>query len=320
VPSSSRLRIAYFGLPLAALLLDGDGHDLVAAVMSPVFAPGQRRLRRRLGPRVLDANELGAELEAAVDAALRAEPPELLVSWFWTRKLPVRWLELAKLGGIGVHPSLLPRHRGPNPYFWAIDAGDSETGVTVHYLESEYDTGRMLDRERISPGLRNSWQLARALDRPSLAALRRVVARFAAGERPSGEAQDPALVSLAPEPTGALLRADLRWATARVLRRIRALSPAPGLALELGATRFFVTSAREATEFVAALEPGEAQISADRLVLRTSDGAITVERALLPAEEGDDGDATEVDGETLARTLASGSGAGARGSYKERGE
>jgi methionyl-tRNA formyltransferase len=317
LPTSTRLRIAYFGLPLAALLLDDDGHELVSAVMAPVFAPGRRRLARRLGPRFLDANELEADLERAVDLALAAEPPDLVVSWFWTRKLPLRWLELAKLGGIGVHPSLLPRHRGPNPYFWAIDRGDTETGVTVHYLEAEYDTGKVLDCERISLGARNSWQLARALDRPSLTALRRVVARFAAGECPRGEAQDPASVSLAPEPTGELLRVDFRWPTARVLRRIRALSPVPGLALELGPTAFFVTSAREVSDFVASLEPGEAQISGDRLLLRTSDGAIAVERAVLPTAEGD---AIEYDGESLARTLAGRLGSRSAGSYKASSE
>ena len=43
------------------------------------------------------------------------------MSWFWTTRLPEAILRLAP--SVGVHPSLLPRHRGPDPCFWAIDAG-----------------------------------------------------------------------------------------------------------------------------------------------------------------------------------------------------
>jgi methionyl-tRNA formyltransferase len=300
MPVPSRpLAIAYFGLPLGALLLTRDGHRLGPCVLSPIAAPGARRLRRALTSRVLDAAELGSGLEAAVDAALAAERPDLLVSWFWTRKLPLRWLEQGRLGAIGVHPSLLPRHRGPNPYFWAIDAGDEETGVSVHRLEAEYDTGAILDSERVSVGHCNAWQLARALDRPSLRALRRTVRCFAAGEVPAARPQAEESATFAPEPSGELLRVDFRWMTERVLRRIRALAPVPGLPLTLAGVAFFVTEARAASGFVSSLEPGEAQVVAERLLLRTADGAIAVERAVI--EES--GTAVDVSGRRLAALL-----------------
>jgi methionyl-tRNA formyltransferase len=223
------------------------------------------------------------------------------VSWFWTRKLPVRWLELGRLGALGVHPSLLPRHRGPNPYFAAIDAGDTETGVTVHRLEAEYDTGAILDRERLRVGKRNAWQLARALDRPSLLALRRTVRRLAQGELPPEEPQAVEFATQAPEPSGPLLRVEFTWTTERVLRRIRALAPVPGLALTLAGFPFFVTEAAPARGFVAALEPGEAQIVGERLLLRTADGAIAVERATAESELGE---TLDMSGCELARELA----------------
>ncbi|HYQ18592.1 MAG TPA: hypothetical protein VEQ58_22605, partial [Polyangiaceae bacterium] len=83
------MKIAYFGLPLGALLLLQDGHDLGPIVLSPVDAPGRRRLSR-LAPRLLDT---ATSDDAAVDDAMSAEQPDLLISWFWTRKLPPRWLE-----------------------------------------------------------------------------------------------------------------------------------------------------------------------------------------------------------------------------------
>lgn len=310
--SSTCLRIAYFGLPLGALLLGNDGHELVTAVLSPIEAPGRRRLAARMGAQLLEASVLADDLPRAVERALAA-PVDLVVSWFWTRKLPLRWIERARLGGIGAHPSLLPRHRGPNPYFWAIDAGDTEAGVTVHRLEADYDTGKILDRARLPVGARNSWQLARALDRPALALLRRTVRRFATGEPLAEEAQDPDGASAAPEPAGELLRADFRWPTARVLRRIRALSPVPGLALELAAIPFFVTEARATSDFAVALAAGEAQIVGERLVLRTGDGALAVERAQLTTA---DDEAVDVGGEQLARVLAERLGSRSAGSYK----
>lgn len=283
------MKIAYFGLPLGALLLAADGQRLSTVVLSPIEAPGRRRLRG-LVPALLDAMDAGSELEGRVNEALARERPDLLVSWFWTRKLPLSWLDLPRLGAIGVHPSLLPRHRGPNPYFWSIDAGDELAGVTVHRLGEEYDTGQVLGLRGIPIGARNSWQLARALDRPSLALLRETVARLARGEALAELPQEESLATWAPEPSGDELKVDFGWATERVLRRIRALSPTPGVALEVEGVPLFVTRAERAHDYVAALLPGEAHLSG-ALTLRTGDGAITVTRAFFPGEdEGEDED------------------------------
>src|SRR5262245_30885561 len=132
------MRIAYFGLPIAGLLLLADGHELTSAVISRAGAPGMRRLERRLGPQRLTLRSRVSEAEIArmVDLAR----PDLVVSWFWTARLSMSVVRAARLGGIGAHPSLLPRHRGPDPYFAAIDQGDEETGVTIHRIEEEYDT------------------------------------------------------------------------------------------------------------------------------------------------------------------------------------
>lgn len=288
----SSLKIAYFGLPLGALLLARDGHELGPVVLSPVEAPGRRRLLRLL-PSTLEATELGGDLEAVVDAELAAEAPELLVSWFWTRKLPARWLSLPPRGALGVHPSLLPRHRGRNPYYWSIDAGDDITGVTVHRLEEEYDTGKLLGQREVTIGQRNAWQLARALDRPSLALLRETVGKLARNELLAEVLQDERLVTWAPEPSGDELKVDFGWATERVLRRIRALSPTPGLALEVDGVELFVTGAEPQRDYLAALIPGEAHIS-DALSLRTGDGAIRVTRAVLAESEAEATSAAEV--------------------------
>ena len=290
------MKIAYFGLPLGALLLLRDGHELGPIVLSPVDAPGRRRLTRAK-PDLLDTATSDDE---AVDLALRAEQPELLISWFWTRKLPQRWLEQPRLGAIGAHPSLLPRHRGPNPYFWSIDAGDAEVGVTIHRLEREYDTGRMLACSRLATGERDAWQLARALDRPSLALLRQTALRLARGEQVTELEQDDRGATWAPEPSGDALKVDFGWTTERVLRRLRALSPTPGVALSVLDVDLFVTRAERENDYIAALIPGEAHVS-DSLCLRTADGAIRVTRAYFPDDETEASSAADVAGALLKR-------------------
>jgi methionyl-tRNA formyltransferase len=281
------LRIAYFGLPLAACLLHGDGHDVRVAVLAPVPGPGRRRLVRALGSdRIFSANELGARLDEIVLATLEREKPDLIVSWFWTRRLSGALLGAARLGGVGAHPSLLPRHRGPDPYYWAIDSGDTETGVTIHRLTERYDDGEVVRSSSLVIGERDAWQLARALDRPSLAMLRATVRAFASGEGPASVPQDDARATWAPEPSGDELRVDFRWPTERTLRRIRALAPVPGLPLEIEGLELTVTRARVAEAYPVALEPGEAAVVGEPpvLVLRTGDGALLVERALFDLE------------------------------------
>lgn len=302
------IRVAYFGLPLFALLLHGDGIAPDIAVLSPTEAPGRRRLRRTLGDRVLDARAFATEeeLDEEVARRLSREPPDLIVSWYWTRRLKSDVLERARLGAIGVHPSLLPRHRGPNPFFSTIDAGDAVSGITVHRLTLAYDQGDVIAQEAVAVGDRNAWQLARALDRPSLRALRHVVRDMANGRILEGTPQDEALATWAPEPDLDLLRVDWRWSTMRVLRRIRALSPVPGLALEIRGTELFVTSARAAVDFPPTLLPGEAAVIDAGVVIRTKDGAIFVDRAQIIDETSDE--ARELRAEEIAARIEVGPG------------
>jgi methionyl-tRNA formyltransferase len=271
------VRIAYFGLPLAALLLSTDGHPIDLAVLSRVDAPGRRRLARKLGPeRVFAREDVSLDEVARV---VRARRPDLLVSWFWTTRLPLEIVAAARLGGIGVHPSLLPRHRGPDPYFAAIDRGDAVTGVTVHRIAEEYDTGAILASRELAIGSDwNAWQLARRLDRPSLALLREVVGRLARGETLDEREQDDREASWAPQPSLADCALAWSWPTEKLLRRIRALAPAPGAFTEMGTRMVTVLDARAAPQYPRALLPGEAAVVGAAAVVRTGDGAVELVR------------------------------------------
>jgi len=185
----------------------------------------------------------------------------LLVSWFWTTQLPSGLREVAPLGTVGVHPSLLPRHRGPDPYFWAIHDGDAMTGVTAHVLADEYDTGAILGTREVALDPRwNAWTLAKQLDRPSLALLRATVARFAAGDPPTPRPQDESQATFAPSPDEDELAIDWRESPAAIERLVRAAAPWPGATFTLGEEFVVVEEVRVLSSAPAALSSGEAWI------------------------------------------------------------
>jgi methionyl-tRNA formyltransferase len=227
------VRIAFLGLPLGGLLLARDGHDIVWAGLCRAEAIGTRRLAQRIGrDRVRVLPDLGA---ADSFEGLQDAHPELLVSWFWTRKIPLRILRIAP--SFGVHPSLLPRHRGADPFFWAIDAGDEIAGVTAHVLEDEYDTGAVLAQRTI--GIDPSWDawcLARALDRPSLRLLRETAHVFAVERRLRARPQDERFATLAPQPTDEELAIRWWWpalaSSGACVRQPLGPAPGPRLAIE----------------------------------------------------------------------------------------
>jgi methionyl-tRNA formyltransferase len=280
------LRLAFFGLPLAALLLLADGHEIVFCMLSRADSPGRRRLTRRLGGGVHQRGDLAEE---RIVERMKGVQPDLLVSWFFTAKLPMSIVRATKDGAIGVHPSLLPRHRGPDPYFAAIDQGDLVTGVTVHRIEAEYDTGAILaQREVVIDPSWNAWQLARRLDRPSLGLLRETVRRLAAGAPIAEHAQDEDEASSAPIPSDADCALAWSWPVARLLRRVRALSPSPGAFTEIGGQILTILAARPAAEFPRVLAAGEAAIVGERAVIRAADGAIELLRGEIDGEPLDE--------------------------------
>jgi methionyl-tRNA formyltransferase len=279
------VRIACLGLPLAAILLHHDGHEIVWAGICRRDALGLRRLRRIVGK---DDVVLLPDLDKSVDR-VRELRPDLVVSWFWTKKVPRSFREIAPHGAVGVHPSLLPRHRGPDPYFWAIDSGDAVTGVTAHVLDDEYDTGAIIGQQSlaIDPSW-NSWTLAKKLDRPSLALLRATVTAFASGTPPISTPQHDAAATPAPEPNDELL--EIRWSdpAERIARRIRAASPWPGAFTAIDDTTVTLTRVAVTDDFPRALERGEAAVRKDGIaVVRAADAALELHRGRSEEDERD---------------------------------
>lgn len=93
------------------------------------------------------------EEELAPLAAL--SPDVLLVSGFAIILKPPL-LRLPRVGCVNMHSSLLPKHRGPNPFCAAILQGETESGVTFHVMDEGIDTGAILDQTRFALGPRDT--------------------------------------------------------------------------------------------------------------------------------------------------------------------
>lgn len=67
----------------------------------------------------------------------------------WREKLRKEIIDLPTIATINVHPSLLPKYRGPNPYIQTILHGEKQSGVTFHLMNGEFDKGPILAQQKI---------------------------------------------------------------------------------------------------------------------------------------------------------------------------
>ena len=79
---------------------------------------------------------------------IKSISPDIIFSIYYRKILPKSLLGLPKLGCINIHPSLLPSYRGPVPTAWAIQNGETNFGITIHYMDEGIDTGDILVQEK----------------------------------------------------------------------------------------------------------------------------------------------------------------------------
>ncbi|MBW8012884.1 MAG: hypothetical protein FVQ83_16830 [Chloroflexi bacterium] len=90
------------------------------------------------------------ELESEALSILRELSPDLIVTACFPRLLPQEWLETPRLGCLNIHPSLLPAYQGRYPLFWQFRAGEHDTGVTLHLMDTGVDTGDIVAQKGLT--------------------------------------------------------------------------------------------------------------------------------------------------------------------------
>jgi methionyl-tRNA formyltransferase len=103
-------------------------------------------LARRGAIPCLVTGNINGELE---QRWLREVQPDLLISAFFNQRVGPEVLALPALGAVNIHPSKLPDFRGVDPVFHARAAGARSLGVTVHRMDPNFDTGRILASEEL---------------------------------------------------------------------------------------------------------------------------------------------------------------------------
>ena len=201
--------------------------------------------------------------------------------------LSSKTLAIAKLGGINLHASLLPKYRGAAPINWAIYHGEAETGVTVIHMTPGMDAGPILNVA--STPIKPNETTPELEDR--LANLGAGLVLDAADALAEGKTdptpQDESLVTKAPRLQKSDGLVDWSRPAATIVNQVRALKPWPNTYStwqQAGGGELRVILDEVAAEPLAEPEtPGTTvEVGKGRLAIASGDGLLVIKR-LQPA-------------------------------------
>ncbi len=230
------MRLLFAGSPALSVpsLEAAAAEQEVCAVLTAPDRPAGRSGRPVPTAVKRRALELGLEviqperIDAATAERVRRLQPEALVAVAYGEIFRRDFLETFPRGGVNLHPSLLPRHRGPSPIPAAILAGDAETGVTIQRLALRMDAGDILAQEAIPlEGTETTASLSGRLAVLGAGLLVRTLRELAQHEvepRPQEE-ERATYCRLVRKEDG---RIDWSLEAAQIERMIRAYNPWPG--------------------------------------------------------------------------------------------
>ena len=241
------MNYVFFGTPRFAELVF---HELIAAGMPPaavvcnpdrpvgrrrIMTPPQvKQLAERNGIRVLQPEKLDTAFEQEL-AALR---PDFFVVAAYAKIIPQSVLDIARLGTLGTHPSLLPKYRGASPIQSVLLNGETRTGATIYLMDAKMDHGPILAQDELAiRGNETYLELEGSLAQQAGRLLAKTIPPFFAGTlepRPQNES-DATFTKKFTTENGFVPEHDLAAAESgdaalaeRIDRMIRALDPEPG--------------------------------------------------------------------------------------------
>lgn len=222
------------GLPVLHSLLRSERHQLVGVVTQP-DKPAGRDLVLQAPPikvalagstvPILQPNRIKQE-EAVAD--IQALKPDVIVVMAYGQILSRTVLEIPSVACLNLHASLLPKHRGAAPIQASILAGDSESGITVMYVDEGLDTGDMLLQSRLKISANETGgSLHDRLAQIAPTALDQALRELEKGDAPR-EPQNGSEATYAPKLERENGRIDWTELAPLIERKIRAFNPWPG--------------------------------------------------------------------------------------------
>ena len=232
------MRLIFLGTPAFAVptleRIVAAGHDVLAVVTQPdrprgrgqnAAAPPVKLAAVRLGLPVFQPERVRRPESVEY---LRAIPVDAMVVVGYGQIIPQSIIDMAALGIINVHGSLLPKYRGAGPIQWAILNGETRTGVTTMRIDAGLDTGDMLLKAETDIGAEETAaELGERLAAMGADLLVETLAGLEAG-RIVPEKQDNARASYAPLLKKEDGRIDWTRDALAIHNQVRGLQPWPG--------------------------------------------------------------------------------------------
>ena len=75
--------------------------------------------------------------------------PDIMIVASWSERIKKEVFDIPKIATINLHPSLLPKYRGPNPYMRTILNMEEKSGVTFHLMDENFDSGAILEQRTV---------------------------------------------------------------------------------------------------------------------------------------------------------------------------
>ncbi|MDQ6623293.1 MAG: methionyl-tRNA formyltransferase [Verrucomicrobiota bacterium] len=282
------------GVPVLRWLVESSAHELVGVVTQPDKPVG--RDQRLQAPPIKSAlvetripllQPERIKREEAI-AQIRALAPEVIVVLAYGQILPRAVLEIPSIACLNLHASLLPKYRGAAPIQAAIVNGDSETGLTVMYMDEGLDTGDTLLTSplAIAPN-ETGGSLHDRLAALAPNALAEALQLLAVGNAPR-TAQNSAAASYAPKLLREHGRIDWSESATIIERKIRAFDPWPGsftiLRDEIGAERNLKIFAATIADETGA--PGTITVHANgEIIIAAGAGGLRLDRIQLEGKK-----------------------------------
>ena len=227
------LGTSYFAVPVLKFLAEGR-HEVVGVITQP-DRPCGRGKRMACSPVKIIAQELGfpvwqpEKINSPDFLKFLAEiSPDALVVAAYGQILRLPLLNLAPLGCINLHASLLPAYRGADPIRWALLKGEKETGVTVMRMDEGVDTGPIFAMKKVEIHFSDDCKiLTERLSSVGGPLLEDTLSRLENGTiKPKLQRNEG--VSMAPRISREMTRINWSESANQIMNRIRALSPTPG--------------------------------------------------------------------------------------------
>lgn len=213
--------------------------------------------------------------------------PDAIFVIGWSFMIPKQVFRHSKIGAIGHHPTLLPKHRGNAPIPWALINGLNKTGVTFFMLADKPDSGPIVGQVEVPISLEDdATSLYRKISNATIPLLLKVIGEMETGKtRPTP--QDERLASTWPKrrPEDGLI--DWDWQSMRLYNWIRGLThPYPGAFTYLNGKKMLVWKAvLYSGEFSGSKKTGEIlSVSNGGVAVKTGDGALLLKTVQI---EGD---------------------------------